>query len=34
MGNLGCTPEYAMDLMGIPEQQRDSYAELLGANAR
>jgi hypothetical protein len=34
IGNLGCTPEYAMDLMGIPEQQRDSYAELLGANAR
>ena len=21
MGNLGCTPEYAMDLMDIPEQQ-------------
>ena len=34
MGNLGCTPEYAMDLMDIPEQQRDSYAELLGANTQ
>ena len=34
MEELGCTPEQAMKVLHIPEQQRDSYAELLGANAQ
>ena len=34
MEELGYTPEQAMKVLHIPEQQRESYTELLEANAR
>ena len=34
MEELGCTPERAMDLLHIPEQERDALTALVNRHAR